>query len=797
MWHDLRYVIRSLSKNPGFTFVAILTLAIGIGASTAVFSVVDLILFRPLPYSEPDRLVSVGFFAAPIRPEEFMFGRVYQEQKATFTPFEAMTSWAGVVTCDLVEDNPERLACAQVESNFLSVLGVPPALGRNFVAEEDLPGAEAVALISYDLWQRRYGSDRNILDRMISMDGKPARVIGVLAADFEMPSLERVDVMVPQVIARRGGLPVSVVGRLREGVSPELARTALQPWFAEFVKSAPPTYQNEVSLRVRPLRDRQIENVGRAAWVLFVSVLAVLLIAATNVANLLLSRMVSRQREFAVRRALGAGAARLARQCFTESLVLAGAGGVLGCVMSYVLLDVFLAVGPAGILRLQQASVDLRALLFTVLLSVGSGLVAGLLPALARQTISGLVGSHQAGPSRLRSRHGLVVVQIALSVVLLAGAGVLLRSLWNLQHVDLGIQPDNVSTVRFFLSPARYPTLPEQLSFFNQLEERVEAMPGVAAAGLTDSLPPSESALTQPYSVLIPDGQRSPESGTGGILATRLVSPGYFEALGIRILSGRSFQDSDQDPGQNPILVNETLAQRLFPNGGAVGQQVQSYTVIGVAADVANGPIERTVVPEYYKVRKRRPDPVFSGRLDELNRNGILVIRSALSPASVTAAVRAVVRDLDPNLPVTFGTLTERVEDATARSRFIAALLGLFAAIGLIVAAVGLYGVMSFWVSRRTPEMAVRLAVGATRADIAKLVLASAARVTFAGVLIGLAGTLTLNRLLGTLLYNVRANDPSIMALAVALLVAAAFVGAWLPSRRASSIDPMNALRHE
>jgi predicted permease len=366
-----------------------------------------------------------------------------------------------------------------------------------------------------------------------------------------------------------------------------------------------------------------------------------------------------------------------------------------------------------------------------------------------------------------------------------------------LQHVDLGIQPDNVSTVRFFLSPARYPTLPEQLSFFNQLEERVEAMPGVAAAGLTDSLPPSESALTQPYSVLIPDGQRSPESGTGGILATRLVSPGYFEALGIRILSGRSFQDSDQDPGQNPILVNETLAQRLFPNGGAVGQQVQSYTVIGVAADVANGPIERTVVPEYYKVRKRRPDPVFSGRLDELNRNGILVIRSALSPASVTAAVRAVVRDLDPNLPVTFGTLTERVEDATARSRFIAALLGLFAAIGLIVAAVGLYGVMSFWVSRRTPEMAVRLAVGATRADIAKLVLASAARVTFAGVLIGLAGTLTLNRLLGTLLYNVRANDPSIMALAVALLVAAVFVGAWLPSRRASSIDPMNALRHE
>jgi putative ABC transport system permease protein len=443
--NDLRHTLRILLKNPAFTLTAVLALALGIGATTAVFSVVDRILFRSLPYPQEERLVSLGL-VAPIEPQEFMLGADYLEWRRQQTPLESLTSWSGVNDCDLTDGTPVRAACAQVEANFLRTLGVQPLLGRDFTIEDDRPNAPRVVLLSYGLWQRRFAGDRSVGGRTLFLDGLPAMVVGVLPSDFELPTLARVDLLVPQALDEatqqrpRTGRVLRSFARLKPGVSLEQAQLAMQPLFQGSLKWVPPQFQKEVKFRMRLLRDRQIQDARVTSWVLLGSVAAVLLIACVNVANLLLARAVGRQREMAIRAALGAGRGRLIRQTLTECLVLALVGGIFGCLLAHYLLRLFVAIAPEGIPRLSQASLDWRVLLFAVTVSLMSGLVFGLAPALARTETQSLIRTTSRLGSRGGFRQALVAAQIAISLVLLTSAGLLLRSLWNLMNVPLGMR---------------------------------------------------------------------------------------------------------------------------------------------------------------------------------------------------------------------------------------------------------------------------------------------------------------------------------------------------------------------
>jgi len=495
---DLRFSLRGLRNRPAFAMVAILTLALGIGSTTAVFSVVDRILFRSLPYPHDDRLVSFGD-KAPFETIEFVLGPDYVDWKKAQTPFESVTALVpGGADCDLTEQNAVRLKCALVESTFLPTFEIQPFLGRNFTSDEDRPKASRVALISYGLWRSRFAGDRHLPGRVISLDGKPTVVVGVLPEHFEMPNLGHDDILVPAALdgsTDRGPNARQVIlrafARLKPGVSIEQAAAAMEPLFQQSLNYVPPQFRHEVSFRVRSLRDRQIQDARVASWVLLGAVLAVLLVACTNVANLLLARATSRVRELAVRTALGATRGRLVRQSLTESLLLGVMGGLAGCWFAQLLLRLFVSIAPEGIPRLEQASVDFRVLLFALCVSLLSGILFGLASALRRPAPELLAGKELHATPRGVLRQLLVTVQIAVSLILLAGAGLLLRSLWNLETVALGMDTKSVITAGIDLAQYRYPDSAKQLAFFNQLEARLKQVPGVTALALSDTLPPS------------------------------------------------------------------------------------------------------------------------------------------------------------------------------------------------------------------------------------------------------------------------------------------------------------------
>src|SRR5256714_1180842 len=495
---DLRFALRMLAKKPGFALVAVLTLAVGIGSTSAVFSVVDRILFRSLPYPQDDRLVSFGVMA-PFDSREFMLGPDFVEWRARQTAFESLTAVEpGSIDCDLTEKNPVRLSCGQVDAAFLPTFRMQPLLGRNFTHDEDRPNAPRVALLSYGLWRSRFAADPQIVGKALSLDGKSTAIVGVLPADFEMPTLARVDLITPLALDESTGRGpdarqriVRTFARLKPGVAVNQAATMLQPLFQDSLNYVPPQFRKEVSLRVRSLRDRQVGTSRRASWILLGAVFSVLLVACTNVANLLLARATGRRRELAVRAALGASRARLIRQTLTESLLLGLVGGLAGCWLAYFLLHLFVSIAPDGIPHLQEAALDIRVFIFALSISLASGILFGLAPALSRPAAELLTGKESAVSSRNLLRQTLVTAQIAVSLVLLAGAGLLLRSLWNLQSVPLGMETQSILTAKITLAEYRYPQPAQQLEFFRQLEARLAPLPGVSALGLSDTLPPS------------------------------------------------------------------------------------------------------------------------------------------------------------------------------------------------------------------------------------------------------------------------------------------------------------------
>ena len=581
---DLRYAVRGLRRNPGFTLTAVGAATIAIGASTAVFSAVDRILFRPLPYRDEGRLVSAGIMA-PLDTTEFMLADAYFDLRRNRGPFVAVTSFqAGAIACDLTEQSPLRLRSMRVEGNFLDTLGVRLAAGRPFSAAEDRPNGPRVAIISDALWRGRFAADPGAIGKALNIDGVPTRVVGVLPPDFVMPTLAHADILLPEALdeaRERQGRALRVFARLKPGISLPQARSELEPYMARVMETVPPQFRKEVTLRVRPLRDRQVGDARAASLALLGAVLAVLLIACANIANLLLARAVGRDREIAVRAALGASRFRLVRLALTESLLVAVAGGAEGCGLAFVLLRGFQAIAPEGLPRIEEATVDVRVLLFSATAAVLSGIVFGLFPALRRTEEAVMGGARTVGPARGWLRGALVTAQIAISVMLLTGAGLLLRSLDNLQRLPMGFESDRAITASFVLGRQRYSRDVEQLTFFGELERRLGSLPGVSAAAVSDSVPPFGGTRGRLFSTIDVEGRPPIPEGSGGMVAWRYVTPGYFAAMGIPMRRGRPFTELDRGASVSSVVLSETLARMMFPGEDPLGKHIPGPVVHG------------------------------------------------------------------------------------------------------------------------------------------------------------------------------------------------------------------------
>ena len=808
---DLRYALRGFRRNPAFTLTVIATLALGIGATTAVFSVVDRILFRPLPYAHDDRLVSLGLVQS-LEKQEFTLGGFFYEWRDNQKPFEAITFEQGVGACNLTEANPVQLNCAGVAQNFLPTLGISPPLGRNFLPEEDLPNGPKVALISDALWLARYNRDPAVLNKTIQIDDHPFRIVGVLPKDFEMPRLQPVDIVQPaqmdiaaQHTVNSGiGYPMWAFARLKPGVGVALAQAQMMPLFLHTQQWIPAEFRNEFRLQVRSIRDRQMQEAYRAAWLLLGAVLAVLLIACANVASLFSARGAARERELAVRSALGATQGRLIRQTFTEAMLLAAAGAAAGCVLAALLLRVFIAIAPTGIPFLATARIDLRIVLFTVLLALACAAVFGILPALQRPRALALAARQTKFSAHARLRRVLVAAQIAIGVVLLTGASLLVRSFWNLERQSLGMATRGVLTVHVPLTSQRYPNGQAVLDFYTRAEAALHRVPGVTAVGIGDSLPPDADSWHsgERFADLFVVGRPRTPAGIGGTVVLRAVTPGYFRVLRIPIVEGRGFTEEERNATANGIVLSKLLAERLFPQGNALGQHIQTptympyfalngpvYTVVGVAANVKNAGLTGQDDPEYYTLRRNNPA--------DWNNHTVMLLETSLPPSVVAPWVRNRIAQIDPTAPVEIDTLQQSVGKLADRPRFETALLGFFAFCGMLMAVIGLYGVIAFVAAQRTQEIGVRMALGATRLDILRLIAAEGVRLILIGGAAGLAAALAAAQLIRNQLYNVGPHDAATY-LAVALLLAVVALAATLiPARAATRVNPVVALRYE
>jgi putative ABC transport system permease protein len=598
--------------------------------------------------------------------------------------------------------------------------------------------------------------------------------------------------------SQRGAIPGRVrwaFARLKPGVSIEQAEAAMQPLFQQMLMTVPPQFRKEVQLRVRSLRDRQVRGAKLAAWILLAAVVLVLMIACANVGSLLLARSASRQREFAIRGALGASKARLVGQVTTESLVLALIGSIAGCLTAAVLLRIFQSAAPEGVPFLQKAQLDLRVGAFAVVASLMCGILFGIVPVLPKPDVETIAGRTAIGAPHGRMRQLLVVAQIAVSFVLLAGASLLLRSLWNLQNQRLGMSTRGLVTASLSLGELRYSKPEQQMAFFQLLEARLRKLPGVDAVVVSDSLPPGGWHHDHIYAAIRIEGKPLPAEGTGGTVAWRWVTPEYFAALSIPILHGRGFSAEDRGATDHFMIVSQSLARYMFPNEDPIGRHVQPglegpwYTIVGVAADVKNGGLTGADEPEYYRLRR--------DRADDWGRDATVTVATSIAPGAMERWMRSEVAAMDPTVPVVTETMSQRVSKLADRPRFEAVLLALFAIIGVVLAAIGIYGVIAFLVAQRTPEIGVRMAMGATKLDILELMGMQGLRMIAAGVFAGLLIAVVGSHALSSLLFGVRPDDPVSFASVCLLLTAVAALATWVPACRAMKVEPSQALRHE
>ena len=807
LWRDVRYALRGFRRTPGFAITVVLALALGIGANAAIFSVLDQDLVRPLPYAHGDRLVFFGTLLPSFDSRPFLFTSSYLQLEKNETPFTAMASWRpGIAGCDLNETHPLRLACARAESTFLPTFGISPIIGRNFTTEEDAPNAPRVCVISYALWQSRFGGRAAALSQSLSIDGQPTRIIGVLPRNFEWPTLAHVDILLPEALtdAERTSPMAGAVrayARLKPGLSLQQARAELEPALESWKRAAPPMFRKEMRLEVISIREDQVGSIRLALFALFGASLALLLLATANVANMFLARGARRERELGVRLALGAGRGDLIRLQLTESTLLGLFAGAAGTGVAYVLVRVFLALAPAGIPRIAKAGLNGPVLLFIAGASLFCGVVCGSVPLMIARPLRSVLGGSSLGAPRARLGAVLVAAQVAVSFILLIGAGLLLDTLRNIENMPLGMETNHLVTAEVDLGSAYSSGAAGE--FFGRLEAGLHNLPGATGVAVSDSLPPTGGGHARPFYDLRVEGRPPFPKGTGGLVGWSFVTPGYFRILSIPILEGRGFLASEQDAIDKVVIVSRELAEKLFPQGGAIGQHVQLsgpsgpwYTVVGVAGDVkyldASGRAGR-LDPAYYVPWERSSG---AGEARE-GRHAFFVVRSPLKSTAVARLVRGEVASLDPTLPTQISTLDARVENLRVEPRFNAALITLFAVIGFVLAVVGVYGVLSFIVSSRTREIGVRMALGAVPGNVLRMVLWRGVRLIMAGLVVGTALAFAVAHLLQELLYGVTAADPRIAAAAVLLLFIAGSLACYIPARRAMKVDPMVALRYE
>jgi predicted permease len=811
LWQDLRYAGRGLRKQPGFALVAVVTLALGIGANTAIFSVVDAALLRGLPYREPERLVHLW---------EAKQNRDFDRREASFPDFldwradtkDVFEGVAGYRPRGLTltgGDAPERLPSAAVTSDFFDVLGARAALGRTFLPGEDQPEAAPVVVLGHGLWQRRFGSDPKIVNSQITLDGESYTVVGVLGPEFSFARTGQAELWTglrpaPALSAPRYMHWLNVVARLRPGVSLEAARERLRATGERIAREDPGAHAGTALVAV-PLHEEVVGQVRPVLLVMLAAVGLVLLIACANVANLLLARGAARRREVAIRVALGASRGRLVRQLLTESVVLSVAGGGLGLVVALWGVDLLVAAVPAAQLAqmpyLRGLSLNSSVLVFTAALSLATGVFFGLMPALeaSRTNLQEAMkeGARAAGGrSAGRLRAALVVSEVAVALVLLVGAGLLMKSLVRMLAVDPGFRADNLLTMRVNLTPQRFANDTDgsqRAQFFEELLRRAGEVPGVEGAAAVSNLPLSGDGGTGTPSVV---GREAPPGGWSES-HLRVVSPNYFDVMGVGLLQGRGFDARDRVGASPVVLVNRTFAERNFAGADPTGQRITfrftqgrpPLEIVGVVGDEKIKSLDAPTTPVIYFPMLQGPDS-----------SAALVVRTKSEPQAVAAGLREALRTLDADAPL-FGVRTMERLIADAPSTFIrrypAYLIGVFAAVALVLSSVGIYGVISYAVSQRTRELAIRAALGARRGNLLGLVLRQGMLLALAGVGAGLVGAFGLTRLLGSLLYGVSATDPAVFAAVSLLLLLVALAACYFPARRATKVDPIEALRYE
>ncbi|MCC7376765.1 MAG: ABC transporter permease [Verrucomicrobiales bacterium] len=799
MSSDLKFAVRQFRKHPGFTLVAVLTLALGIGANTTVFSIVNSVLLKPLPYDDPGKLVQVWEAPAPGQRNWASPG-AFLDWKEHSTVFEGL-SLLDRRELNLTGDgNPERVSGVGMSAVGLTILRARPLLGRVFASDEDAPGKDQVIVLGHGFWQRRFGGDPSVVGRTLRLNDQSHTVIGVLAptvlpwgpADFVVP----IGVQ-PNDINQRGSHWLQVFGRLEPGETVERAGTELSQ-IAARLRPLYPAWKQGWGATLVPLHEQVTGDSKPTLLVLFGAVGCVLLIACSNVANLLLAKSSGRRKEMALRTALGAGRGRIVRQLLTESVLLALTGAALGLLFAFWGVGAIQRLNATNLPRAQELGLDLRVLGFAVLVSLCSGVLFGLAPILQstrlnlNDALKEGARTSGAGPQN-RVRHGLIIAEVALSLVLLVGAGLLLNSFVRLTHVPPGIDPRNVLTLQVTLPEKRYPDALRRTDFFMRTLDRIQALPGVQAAGVIGRRPVGGGSMDTTFSIV--GRSDAPPNGHG--IDFDYCTPDYFQAAGIPLLKGRAFTRDDMTGSRRVILVNEALVRRHFPAQEPLGQRIhmdvstgtidEGWEIVGVVGDVRQHGLGKDVQPCVYRPQS------FSFMV-----HGNLLVRTAGPPLTMAEAVRDAVLEIDPNQPVAnIRTMEDALSSSLGQQRFVLMLLVGFAGIALLLAAIGLYGVIAYAVTQRTRELGIRMALGANRRDVLALIVSQGMKLVAGGLVLGLVGAIGLTRVLHRMLYGIKPTDPATFAGVSLVLLAVALFACWLPARRASRADPMVALRSE
>ena len=804
---DVRYAVRGLVKRPGFTVIALITLALGIGANTAIFSVVNAVLLRPLPFRDPEQLVIVwedaafaGFPRNTPAPANYVD---WKNQNQSFADMAATAEVSFNLTGDA---EPERVTAYAVTANFFPLFGVQPLLGRSFLPEEDRPGSNKVVVLSYSLWQTRYGGDAQILNRDILLNGEKHSVVGVMPANFQFLQSE-VRLWTPiafsqEDLTNRGGHYLNVIARLKPGVELAQAQADMNALMRRIATDHPgETFDGKLGAVVMPMRDQIAGDARGSLVVLLVAVAFVLLIACANVAGLLLARAVGRRREIALRMALGAGRPAVVRQLLTESLLLSLVAGVLGTLLAYWSFTFLQGLVPEEMSLATSLKLDTRILLFTILISIITGIIFGLAPALQAAKVDlneALKQSSTRMTSTGRLRSTMIVFEVALSLVLLIGAGLLIQTLFQIFGQYSVLEPEKVLTMRTVLPPEKYKEPQQRNNFYRQVLERVEHLPGVVSAGYSTSVPLSWKGGTSGF---LPEGIKSPIPGMAYDANHREVSAGYLKTMNIPLRAGRYFDDRENEQSMPVVIINETMARQYWPGENALGRRLkigdpdqpgkQWKQIVGIVADIRQMGLDEPVKAEMYLPYQQITDwPWFIPR--------DLAIRTSGDTSNLVGAVRQIIREVDPDQPISnIATMAELLGTEASERRMGMIMLAAFAGLALLLASLGIYGVLAYFVSQHTSEIGVRLALGASTRNILFLVLRKGMVLTLLGVVIGIAAALGLTRLMSSLLFGVKAVDPLTFVTVPLLLAGVALLACYLPARRATKVDPLVALRYE